>query len=58
MTTPTTFINPFLSDIQELQKNWGWLLALGIISIILGILALGSSVFFTVASMIFFGGSC
>jgi uncharacterized membrane protein HdeD (DUF308 family) len=55
MTAPDTFINPFLSDIQKLQKNWGWLLALGIISIILGILALGSSVFFTMASMIFFG---
>ncbi len=55
MTASTTFINPYLSDIQGLQKNWGWLLALGIISIILGLLALGSSVFFTVASMIFFG---
>jgi uncharacterized membrane protein HdeD (DUF308 family) len=50
-----TFINPFLSDIQGLKKNWGWLLALGIVSIILGILALGSAAFFTVASMIFFG---
>ena len=55
MTAPDTFIHPFLSDIQGLQKNWGWLLALGIISIVLGILALGSSVFFTIASMIFFG---
>ncbi len=55
MTAPDTFIHPFLSDIQGLQKNWGWLLALGIISIILGILALGSSAFFTIASMIFFG---
>ncbi|MGA8139711.1 MAG: HdeD family acid-resistance protein [Desulfobaccales bacterium] len=55
MAAPDTFIHPFLSDIQGLQKNWGWLLALGIISIILGILALGSSAFFTIASMIFFG---
>ncbi|MGA7577212.1 MAG: HdeD family acid-resistance protein [Desulfobaccales bacterium] len=55
MTAPDTFIHPFLSSIQGLQKNWGWLLALGIISIILGILALGSSAFFTMASMIFFG---
>ena len=55
MTAPDTFIHPFLSDIQGLQRNWGWLLALGIISIILGILALGSSAFFTIASMIFFG---
>ena len=53
--TEMTFINPFLSDIRGLQKNWGWLLALGIVSIILGILALGSAAFFTVASMIFFG---
>ncbi len=55
MTGSADFLNPYLSDIQELQKYWGWLLALGIISIILGILALGSSVFFTMASMIFFG---
>ena len=56
MTASTkAFYAPFLSDIQGLQKNWGWLLALGIISIILGLLALGSSAFFTVASMIFFG---
>ena len=53
--TEITFINPSLSDIQGLKKNWGWLLALGIVSIILGILALFSSVFFTVASMLFFG---
>ncbi|MGP8105437.1 MAG: HdeD family acid-resistance protein [Desulfobaccales bacterium] len=51
----TTFINIYLSDIQGLQKDWGWLLTLGIISIILGFLALGSSAFFTEASMIFFG---
>ncbi len=50
-----TFINAYLLDIQGLQKDWGWLLALGIISIILGFLALGSSAFFTLASMIFFG---
>ncbi|MGD0970260.1 MAG: HdeD family acid-resistance protein [Desulfobaccales bacterium] len=53
--TEITFINPSLSDIKGLKKNWGWLLALGIVSIILGILALFSSVFFTVASMLFFG---
>ena len=55
MTAPTNSSNPYLSDIRELQKNWGWLLALGIISIILGMLAIGSSVFFTVASMFLFG---
>ena len=38
-----------------MQKHWGWLLGLGIISTILGAIALSSSVLFTMASMIFFG---
>ncbi len=55
MTAPVTIINPVFADIQELQKHWGWLLALGFISILLGILALGASVFFTLASVLLFG---
>ena len=39
----------------ELQKNWGWLLALGILSIILGTIGLGMTFGLTLASVMFFG---
>jgi uncharacterized membrane protein HdeD (DUF308 family) len=55
MTAPGSFSNTNLGDIQELQQHWVWLLGLGIISIILGAIALSSSVLFTMASVIFFG---
>lgn len=38
-----------------LAKGWGWLLALGIISIILGTIGLGMTVTLTIVSVIFFG---
>jgi uncharacterized membrane protein HdeD (DUF308 family) len=44
-----------LLDIQGLSRNWKWLLAVGIISIIIGTFALGSSVLITLASVILFG---
>lgn len=43
------------TGLHELRRNWGWLLALGIGLIILGIIALVDSVGFTVVSMVFFG---
>jgi uncharacterized membrane protein HdeD (DUF308 family) len=39
----------------ELQKNWGWLLLLGILFIILGFIGLGSLFALTLASAFFFG---
>lgn len=39
----------------EVQKNWGWVLALGIIFVILGIFGLGRLVALTMVSIIFFG---
>ncbi|ADJ29800.1 HdeD family acid-resistance protein [Nitrosococcus watsonii] len=39
----------------ELGKNWGWFMALGILFIVLGTIALGMSVAFTVATVLFFG---
>jgi uncharacterized membrane protein HdeD (DUF308 family) len=42
-------------DWREYRRNWGWLLALGIVSIILGFIALLDSVLATVVSMIWFG---
>ena len=41
--------------IEDLRKNWGWVLALGIALIVLGTVALGAAVFTTVVSVIFFG---
>ena len=43
------------SDWRVYRQNWGWPLALGIVSIILGLIALFDSIFVTIASMIFFG---
>lgn len=45
----------FFTGMPELRRNWGWLLALGILLVILGIIAIGDSVSFTVVSMFFFG---
>lgn len=39
----------------EVKRNWGWLLALGIILIILGTIGLGMTFFLTLASVIYFG---
>lgn len=39
----------------DMQKHWGWLLALGIAFIVLGTIALGMSVAVTVATVLFFG---
>jgi len=39
----------------ELRRNWGWLLALGIVLIVLGTIGLGMTFFLTVASMVYFG---
>src|SRR5438552_519861 len=38
-----------------LRRNWGWFVALGIIEIVLGIIALGASVFVTLATVVLFG---
>ena len=57
MTVPAEDSSPkfLLPDIQGLAKRWKWLLAVGIISIIIGVFALGSSVVMTLASVILFG---
>ncbi len=39
----------------EIKNNWGWLLALGILFIILGTIGLGYSISLTIASVFFFG---
>jgi len=39
----------------ELSKNWGWLLAFGIVSILLGTIGLGMTFGLTLATVLFFG---
>ena len=39
----------------ELKKNWGWLLAFGILSIVLGTIGLGMTFGLTLASVLVFG---
>lgn len=39
----------------DVAKNWGWILALGILFVALGTIGLGMSVFLTIASVMFFG---
>ncbi|MGH9353055.1 MAG: HdeD family acid-resistance protein [Terriglobia bacterium] len=43
------------TGLRELRRNWGWLLALGIALIVLGVIALIDSVAVTVISMFLFG---
>lgn len=45
----------FSVGLSKLRRNWGWLLALGVALIILGIIALVDSVYATVVSMFVFG---
>lgn len=45
----------FDTGVHELRRNWGWLLALGIVLIFLGVIALIDSVAVSVISIIFFG---
>lgn len=39
----------------DLKKNWGWLLALGILFLILGVVGLGMSAVLTVVGVLYFG---
>lgn len=41
--------------LDDLKRSWGWFLGLGSILIILGTIALGSAVLFTLASVVLFG---
>ncbi len=44
-----------IADLEVLRERWGWILALGIVLIVLGAIAIGSSVLMTVATMMFVG---
>src|SRR6476661_11909 len=46
---------PQLADLEPLRKRWGWVVGLGVALIVLGALALGSSVLMTLATVVFVG---
>jgi uncharacterized membrane protein HdeD (DUF308 family) len=39
----------------DIRKNWGWMLALGIVMVILGVIGLGMSTMLTIVSVLYFG---
>jgi uncharacterized membrane protein HdeD (DUF308 family) len=43
-----------LPKIRSLQRHWGWLLGLGIILLVLGLIGLGMEIALTIVSMYFF----
>ena len=45
----------FYGDWQNFRRRWGWFLVFGIVSMILGVIALVDSILITIVSMIFFG---
>lgn len=49
MTSETTEVEPQSLEGRALEKGWGWLLALGVVFVILGIIALGSPYALTLA---------
>jgi len=56
MTSPTTTPFPRAGDeLAPLRAKWGWILALGIVYVIVGLIALGSVVMATAASVLIVG---
>jgi len=57
MSTPSGVSNPpsLGTHLIPLRRNWGWLLAEGIVLIILGVLGLGAVALLSLASAIWFG---
>ena len=50
-----TDLAPQAAMLDAVKRHWGWLLALGILFIVLGTIGLGMSVALTVVSVVFFG---
>ncbi|MFL6796594.1 MAG: HdeD family acid-resistance protein [Xanthobacteraceae bacterium] len=47
--------NAFASGLEPLRANWGWIVALGVLFVVLGLIALGSVVAATAASVFVVG---
>ncbi|MDG2304030.1 MAG: HdeD family acid-resistance protein [Candidatus Binatia bacterium] len=48
-------VDLFRVGLANLKKNWGWYLALGIVLIVLGTIAISSSLLMTIASIVLLG---
>lgn len=51
----TTFADVFSAGMEEVRKSWGWLLALGILLIVLGVVCVGTAATATTVSILVFG---
>ena len=51
----TKFADAFSAGMEEVRKSWGWLLALGILLIVLGIACVGTARTATTVSILVFG---
>jgi uncharacterized membrane protein HdeD (DUF308 family) len=49
------FAEVHLVGLEQLGRKWGWLCGLGIVLVVLGTIAIGASVFVTLATMVFVG---
>jgi uncharacterized membrane protein HdeD (DUF308 family) len=50
-----SIVGPGAAMLDDVKKHWGWLLALGILFVLLGTVGLGMSVALTAVSVIVFG---
>jgi len=51
----TKFADAFSAGMEEVRKSWGWLLALGILLIALGVVCVGTAKTATTVSILVFG---
>ncbi|CAA9889216.1 conserved membrane hypothetical protein [Candidatus Methylobacter favarea] len=58
MKTENTYDESFRTEsvLEELPRQWGWLLALGILMVVLGTLGMGMAFYVTLASVLVYGG--
>jgi uncharacterized membrane protein HdeD (DUF308 family) len=58
MKTEETYDERFQTEIllEELPRQWGWLLALGILMVVLGTLGMGIAFYVTLASVLIYSG--
>ena len=53
-----TGFRPAQEVFGDVRANWGWLLALGIVFVILGFIGLGMTFAVTMASVLMYGSFC
>jgi uncharacterized membrane protein HdeD (DUF308 family) len=58
MKTEETYDKNFQTEtfLEELPRQWGWLLALGILMVVLGTIGMGMAFYVTLASVLIYGG--